>query len=435
MRKLNQTSASLSRSINAFILQSEIIKVSTERYNKEWQLDKHRSKIIRRNSFKTFIFSNLGGFMKMMKSLLGAIVALASTFALSEYTLNMTEGVTSVSQNIYGLHMTIFWIVTAIGIVVFGAMAYSIYHHRQSRGAKAAHFHESTTVELLWTAIPVVILIVMAIPATRVLIDLENTDNAEMTLKITGHQWKWQYDYIENDNFGVPKEGITIMSNLAQSSRDAVKASAKPEHYLLDVDNRIVLPVDTRIRFLMTSNDVIHNWWVPAFGVKQDGNPGFINDAWAKIDQEGTYRGQCAELCGKDHGFMPIVVDVVSKEKYKAWVSEQKAAAAAAAASASKTWSKDELMAKGEQVYNANCAGCHQKNGQGMPPVFPSIVGSSIANGPASDHINLVLHGKGSMPAFKMLGDADIASVLSFQRQSWGNTGTLIQPSDVKSAR
>ncbi|NBQ33987.1 MAG: cytochrome c oxidase subunit II [Gammaproteobacteria bacterium] len=373
--------------------------------------------------------------MKMMKSLLGAIVALASTFALSEYTLNMTEGVTSVSQNIYGLHMTIFWIVTAIGIVVFGAMAYSIYHHRQSRGAKAAHFHESTTVELLWTAIPVVILIVMAIPATRVLIDLENTDNAEMTLKITGHQWKWQYDYIENDNFGVPKEGITIMSNLAQSSRDAVKASAKPEHYLLDVDNRIVLPVDTRIRFLMTSNDVIHNWWVPAFGVKQDGNPGFINDAWAKIDQEGTYRGQCAELCGKDHGFMPIVVDVVSKEKYKAWVSEQKAAAAAAAASASKTWSKDELMAKGEQVYNANCAGCHQKNGQGMPPVFPSIVGSSIANGPASDHINLVLHGKGSMPAFKMLGDADIASVLSFQRQSWGNTGTLIQPSDVKSAR
>jgi cytochrome c oxidase subunit 2 len=435
MRKLNQTSASLSRSINAFILQSEIIKVSTERYNKEWQLDKHRSKIIRRNSFKTFIFSNLGGFMKMMKSLLGAIVALASTFALSEYTLNMTEGVTSVSQNIYGLHMTIFWIVTAIGIVVFGAMAYSIYHHRQSRGAKAAHFHESTTVELLWTAIPVVILIVMAIPATRVLIDLENTDNAEMTLKITGHQWKWQYDYIENDNFGVPKEGITIMSNLAQSSRDAVKASAKPEHYLLDVDNRIVLPVDTRIRFLMTSNDVIHNWWVPAFGVKQDGNPGFINDAWAKVDQEGTYRGQCAELCGKDHGFMPIVVDVVSKEKYKAWVSEQKAAAAAAAASASKTWSKDELMAKGEQVYNANCAGCHQKNGQGMPPVFPSIVGSSIANGPASDHINLVLHGKGSMPAFKMLGDADIASVLSFQRQSWGNTGTLIQPSDVKSAR
>ena len=435
MRKLNQTSASLSRSINAFILQSEIIKVSTERYNKEWQLDKHRSKIIRRNSFKTFIFSNLGGFMKMMKSLLGAIVALASTFALSEYTLNMTEGVTSVSQNIYGLHMTIFWIVTAIGIVVFGAMAYSIYHHRQSRGAKAAHFHESTTVELLWTAIPVVILIVMAIPATRVLIDLENTDNAEMTLKITGHQWKWQYDYIENDNFGVPKEGITIMSNLAQSSRDAVKASAKPEHYLLDVDNRIVLPVDTRIRFLMTSNDVIHNWWVPAFGVKQDGNPGFINDAWAKVEQEGTYRGQCAELCGKDHGFMPIVVDVVSKEKYKAWVSEQKAAAAAAAASASKTWSKDELMAKGEQVYNANCAGCHQKNGQGMPPVFPSIVGSSIANGPASDHINLVLHGKGSMPAFKMLGDADIASVLSFQRQSWGNTGTLIQPSDVKSAR
>jgi cytochrome c oxidase subunit 2 len=331
--------------------------------------------------------------------------------------------------------MTIFWIVTAIGIVVFGAMAYSIYHHRQSKGAKAAHFHESTTVELLWTAIPIVILIVMAIPATKVLIDLENTDNAEMTLKITGHQWKWQYDYIENDTFGVPKEGITMMSNLAQSSRDAIKASTQPEHYLLDVDNRVVLPVDTRIRFLMTSNDVIHNWWVPAFGVKQDGNPGYINDAWAKIEQEGTYRGQCAELCGKDHGYMPIVVDVVSKEKYKAWVSEQKAAAAAAAASASKTWSKDELMAKGEQVYNANCAGCHQKDGKGMPPVFPAMVGSSIANGPAADHVNLVLHGKGAMPAFKMLGDADLAAVITYERQGFGNTGTVVQPSDVKSGR
>jgi cytochrome c oxidase subunit 2 len=316
-------------------------------------------------------------------------------------------------------------------VVVFGAMFYSVFAHRKSKGAVAAQFHESTKAELVWTIVPVIILVGMAIPASKVLIDLEDTTKAEMSVKITGHQWKWQYDY--------PEEGISFISNLAQSHKDVVTGTDADReavgNYLLEVDKHLVLPVDTSIRFLITSNDVIHNWWVPAFGVKQDANPGFINDAWAKVDEIGTYRGQCAELCGKDHGFMPIVVDVVSKADYAKWVSEQQAAAAAAVASATKTWSKDELMAQGESVYNTNCAGCHKKDGSGMPPVFPAMKGSPIANGAAADHMNIVLNGKGAMPLFKMLGDADLAAVITYERNAFGNTGSVVQPSDVKSAR
>jgi cytochrome c oxidase subunit 2 len=310
-------------------------------------------------------------------------------------------------------------------------MFYSVFAHRKSKGAVAAQFHESTKAELVWTIVPVIILVGMAIPASKVLIDLEDTTKAEMSVKITGHQWKWQYDY--------PEEGISFISNLAQSHKDVVTGTDADReavgNYLLEVDKHLVLPVDTSIRFLITSNDVIHNWWVPAFGVKQDANPGFINDAWAKVDEIGTYRGQCAELCGKDHGFMPIVVDVVSKADYAKWVSEQQAAAAAAVASATKTWSKDELMVQGESVYNTNCAGCHKKDGSGMPPIFPAMKGSPIANGAAADHMNIVLNGKGAMPLFKMLGDADLAAVITYERNAFGNTGSVVQPSDVKSAR
>lgn len=372
-----------------------------------------------------------GGFMKRLTTLLSALVAMMSTNVFAEYGLNMTEGVTSISHDIYDLHMMVFWVCVVIAVVVFGAMFYSVFAHRKSKGAVAAQFHESTKAELLWTIVPVIILVGMAIPASKVLIDLEDTTKAEMSVKITGHQWKWQYDY--------PKEGISFISNLAQSHKDVVTGTdAEREavgNYLLEVDKHLVLPVDTSIRFLITSNDVIHNWWVPAFGVKQDANPGFINDAWAKIDEIGTYRGQCAELCGKDHGFMPIVVDVVSKADYAKWVAEQQAAAAAAAASATKTWSKDELMAQGEGVYNTNCAGCHKKDGSGMPPVFPAMKGSPIANGAAADHMDIVLNGKGAMPLFKMLGDSDLAAVITYERNAFGNTGSVVQPSDVKSAR
>lgn len=372
-----------------------------------------------------------GGFMKRLTTLLSALVAMMSTNVFAEYGLNMTEGVTSISHDIYDLHMMVFWVCVVIAVVVFGAMFYSVFAHRKSKGAVAAQFHESTKAELLWTIVPVIILVGMAIPASKVLIDLEDTTKAEMSVKITGHQWKWQYDY--------PKEGISFISNLAQSHKDVVTGTdAEREavgNYLLEVDKHLVLPVDTSIRFLITSNDVIHNWWVPAFGVKQDANPGFINDAWAKIDEIGTYRGQCAELCGKDHGFMPIVVDVVSKADYAKWVAEQQAAAEAAAASATKTWSKDELMAQGEGVYNTNCAGCHKKDGSGMPPVFPAMKGSPIANGAAADHMDIVLNGKGAMPLFKMLGDSDLAAVITYERNAFGNTGSVVQPSDVKSAR
>ncbi len=369
--------------------------------------------------------------MKRLTTLASTLVGFASTNAFAEYGLNMTRGVTSVSRDIYGLHMMVFWICVVIAIGVFGAMFYSIFAHRQSKGYKAANFHESTKAEFLWTGIPVLILIAMAIPASKVLIDLEDTSKADMTVKITGHQWKWQYDY--------PKEGISFISNLAQSSKDAVRgtdaARAALDNYLLEVDNHLVLPVDTSIRFLITSNDVIHNWWVPEFGVKQDANPGFINDAWAKIDEIGTYRGQCAELCGKDHGFMPIVVDVVSKADYAIWVAKQGAAKAAIAASATKVWSKADLMAKGKQVYTTNCVACHQVNGQGLAPVFPPIKGSPIANGPAADHIGIVLHGKAAMPAFKILNDVDLAAVITYERNAFDNTGSVVQPADVKSAR
>ena len=372
-----------------------------------------------------------GGFMKRLTTLLSALVAMMSTNVFAEYGLNMTEGVTSISHDIYDLHMMVFWVCVAIAVIVFGVMAYSIFAHRQSKGAVAANFHESTKAELVWTIVPIIILVGMAIPASQVLIDLEDTTKAEMNVKITGHQWKWQYDY--------PEEGISFISNLAQSHKEVVTGTDADResvgNYLLEVDKHLVLPVDTSIRFLITSNDVIHNWWVPAFGVKQDANPGFINDAWAKIDKIGIYRGQCAELCGKDHGFMPIVVDVKSKADYAKWVSEQQAAAAAAVASATKTWSKDELMVQGESVYNTNCAGCHKKDGSGMPPIFPAMKGSPIANGAAADHMNIVLNGKGAMPLFKMLGDADLAAVITYERNAFGNTGSVVQPSDVKSAR
>jgi cytochrome c oxidase subunit 2 len=365
--------------------------------------------------------------MGKLSRVVASSIAFISTAAFSEYGLNMTRGVTSISRDIYDLHMMVFWVCVAIAIAVFGVMAYSLYNHRQSKGAKAAHFHESTKAEFLWTAIPIVILIGMAVPASKVLIDLEDTSKAEMTIKITGHQWKWQYDY--------PKEGISFISNLAKTTKDSLRSDNKPEHYLLEVDKRLVVPVDTSIRFLITSNDVIHNWWVPEFGVKQDANPGFINDAWAQIDEIGTYRGQCAELCGKDHGFMPIVVDVVSKADYKKWVAQEQNNAAAAIAGASQVWSKEDLMARGKSVYETNCAACHKADGSGMPPVFPAMKGSPIANGEAAGHISIVLHGKAAMPTFKMLGDTDLGAVITYERNAFGNTGSVVQPSDIKSAR
>ena len=356
--------------------------------------------------------------------------------AFADYGLNLPEGVTPISRDIYGLHMTIFWVCVGIAVIVFGVMIYSMIYHRKSKGAVASNFHESTTVELIWTLVPLAILIAIAVPATKVLIDLENTDKADMTVKITGYQWKWQYEYLDDK--------ISFFSSLAQESRDGIKNEAvrnANENYLLDVDNRLVLPVNTRVRFLMTSNDVIHSWWVRDLGVKQDANPGFINDSWAYIEKEGVYRGKCAELCGKDHGFMPVVVEVKSKEAYAQWVIDQKAQIAAAAAAGDREWTKDELMVKGQEVYSANCAACHGTTGAGVPGAFPAMTGSPMVTqaDQLQAHIDIVVNGKAgtAMQAFgKQLSDSDIAAVITFERNGFGNnTGDIVQPATIKSAR
>jgi cytochrome c oxidase subunit 2 len=359
---------------------------------------------------------------------------LITQVAQAEYGLNLPKGVTSISRDIYSLHMLIFWVCVGIAVLVFGVMIWSMIFHRKTRGAVASNFHESTAVELVWTLVPLAVLIAIAFPATKVLIDLENTEKADMTVKITGYQWKWQYEYME--------EGVSFFSSLDKASKDATRddaARAKHPNYLLDVDNRLVLPTGKRIRFLMTSNDVIHSWWVRDLGVKQDANPGFINDSWAKIDKEGVYRGQCAELCGKDHGFMPIVVEAKSEADYKIWITEQKEKQKAAAAAGDREWTKDELMAQGQKVYSGSCASCHGVTGQGIPGVFPAITGSPIASGDVKNHINIVLNGKAgtAMQAFgKQLSDSDLAAIITYERNALGNsTGDIVQPSTIKSAR
>lgn len=352
----------------------------------------------------------------------------------ADWTLNMTKGVTPISQEVYELHMLILWIVTIIGIGVFSVMFWSIFHHRKSKGAKAAQFHHSTVVEFSWTIIPILILVGMAIPATKTLIKMEQTGDADITVKITGYQWKWKYDYLD--------EGFGFFSVLAQDSRDASQRGSNidpntVDHYLLNVDKPIVLPVGKKVRLLTTANDVIHAWWVPALGWKRDAIPGFINDNWAIINEPGTYRGQCAELCGKDHGFMPIVLKAVPEDEYNAWVEEMKVAQAEAASGADKEWTMDELKTKGEEIFKNTCAVCHQANGKGVPGTFPALDGGVIVNGPAGEHVKLVLGGKNLMPAFAgQLSDADIAAVITYERNSWSNqTGDVVQPKDVKAAR
>jgi len=356
--------------------------------------------------------------------------------ALADYmnVLNLTEGVTPTSRMVYGLHMKILYIVTAIGVVVFSVMCWSIFHHRKSKGAVAEQFHHSTIAEITWTVIPIIILVIMAIPATKALIFMEQTGDAEMTLKVTGHQWKWKYDYLDED--------ISFISSLSQDSNDARQMGSgidpnTVENYLLDVDNPVVLPIKTKIRILTTAADVIHGWWVPALGWKRDAIPGFINDNWTYIEEPGVYRGNCAELCGRDHGFMPIVVNAVPKAEYAVWVEEQKAMQLAAAAGADKEWTKEELLEKGAAVYAANCAACHMAEGQGIEGLFPALNGSAIVNGPATEMAMLILNGKNMMPAFKdILNDVDIAAAMTHERNSWGNTvKDVVQPSDVKAMR
>jgi len=363
---------------------------------------------------------------------------LFSAQSLADYQLNMKPGVTSFSQGAYEIHQMVMWICVGIGVVVFGAMIYSIINHRKAKGAVASDFHESTTLELAWTIVPFLILIVMAIPATRVLLSAEDVSNPDMSIKVTGFQWKWNYDY----NVGENAQPISFFSNI--TTPDALhKATSgnvpKDADFLADTDKHLVVPVNKKIRLLFTSNDVIHSWWVPAFGVKKDAIPGFINESWINIPEPGIYHGRCAELCGTNHGFMPIVVEAKSDADYATWVASQKAVAAQAAAGANKTWTKDELYAHGEKVFETTCAACHQANGEGIPNVFPALKGSAIATGPVDKHIDIVMHGKPgtAMQAFaSQMDDADLASVITYERNAWGNNkGDMVQPSDIKAAR
>ena len=364
-------------------------------------------------------------------SLWGALLLLGTGNSYAEYPINLVKGVTDISHKVYDLHMLIFWICVVACVLVFAVLIYSIFTHRKSKGAVPATFHESTTVEIIWTTIPFLVLVAMAVPATTTLLALEDTRDADMSIQITGYQWKWKYDYLDED--------ISFFSVLT-TPRDQIEGDApKDATYLMDVDNPIVVPINKKIRFLITSNDVIHSWWVPDLGWKQDAVPGFINDAWTELTEPGTYRGKCAELCGKDHGFMPIVLIAKTQEDYDAWVEEQKGAAAAAADASTKTLTMDELMAKGEAAYNTNCTACHQANGAGIPGVFPAIAGGSIATGDVAAHINIVVNGKAgtAMQAFgEQLSAVDLAAIITYERNGFGNNvGDMVQPADVVAAK
>jgi len=378
----------------------------------------------------------MGKMSRLTCAAAGAVFAFHSGLAAAQH--NLQPPVTPVARDIYDLHLLMLGICAVIFVGVFSVMFYSIYAHRKSVGHKAAPFHENTTVEIVWTIIPFFILIGMAWPATKVVLAMKDTSSPDITIKATGYQWKWGYDYLKGEG-----EGISFVANLATPLDQIYGRTQKGEHYLLEVDQNLVVPVGKRIRLLLTAGDVIHAWWVPAFGVKQDAIPGFVRDTWFKAEKEGVFRGQCAELCGKDHGFMPIVVEVVSPEKYAAWVGDQKKKMGAAADDPAKQWSLAELLERGKKAYEANCQACHQATGAGIPNAFPSLVGSKAVLGPKDEQIKLVLQGRkhvytktSEMPPQANLSDADIAAALTYTRNTWGNkTGEAIQPAEVKAAR
>lgn len=357
----------------------------------------------------------------------GLLLSLPAFGGADELQFNMTEGVTSVSKQVFDLHMLIFYICCVIGLVVFGAMFYSMIFHRKSRGAKAANFHHSTTLEIIWTAIPIVILVGMAIPATSTLKEIYDHEDAELDILVTGYQWKWRYEYLGED--------VSFFSILKTPAEQIGNKAAKGDHYLLEVDEPLLIPTDTKVRFLVTADDVIHSWWVPSIAVKRDAIPGYTNAAWTKVEEPGVFRGQCAELCGKDHGFMPIEVHAVEPNEFKLWLADRKAKAAAIKEAAKQTMSLDQLLEEGQLVYTKNCAACHQADGKGMPPTFPAVAGSPIANGerPLSEHLNRVLNGGQGMPPFgEQLTPVQAAAVITFQRNAFGNnTGDVIQPIDI----
>lgn len=384
----------------------------------------------------------------LRKAGLGMLLAITSFAAQAEYAWNFPHPVTPMGLDTLHVHNKFMLIVMAIFVVVLCIMIYSIFNHRKSRDHKPANFTgPGTKSQVFWTLVPFAILlyidfILMGIPAYHSVVLMEDTKNgADIVIKVTGMQWRWQYEYMDGE-----AQGVKFVSNLTTPQDQIENKAVKGEHYLLEVDNPLVLPVNKKVRILLTSNDVIHTWWVPAFGSARDAIPGFLRETWVKIEEPGTYRGQCKELCGKGHGFMPVVVEAMPDDKYKEWVAAKKQEISAASAGADKEWSKDDLMKHGEEVYEKNCAVCHQANGQGLPPAFPALAGSKVINGPIFDaggklmkdsHLDRVFNGKNVMPAWKgTLNDVDIAAVVTYERNSFGNSlGDVVQPAQVKALR
>ena len=370
--------------------------------------------------------------------LVGTLISTSSLqAAVDGWRMNMHQGVTPISKDIYDLHMLAMLICAIIGVIVFGIMIYSIIRHRKSKGYQAASFHDNDRLEIIWTIIPFLILIGLAIPATQVLIRQDNSANSDVTIKIVGYQWKWEYEYLD--------QNISFFSSLSTPYSQIQNKQPKGPWYLLEVDHPLVVPIHKKIRFLVTSNDVIHSWWVPALGVKRDAIPGFIHEAWAQIDKPGTYRGQCAELCGINHGFMPIVVEAVSEEAFATWVSQQPKMPGKGNETPSKTKAQpnmthDELMKLGREKYELICAACHQPNGKGLPPLYPALKNSSVAIGhPISRHVEMLINGVpgSAMQAYKNeLSDDVIAAIVTYERNAWGNkTNEDVQPRDVANLR
>ena len=360
-----------------------------------------------------------------------------------DYQLNLQMPVTKIAAEINDLHTWMMVVCMIIFVAVFGVMFYSVFKHRRSLGHKPATFHESTAVEIAWTVVPFLIVIGMALPATKTVVAMKDTSNADITIKATGMQWKWGYDYLNGEGAGIAFLSALSTPRSQVGSPGVAPTEARSENYLMEVDNEVVVPVNKKIRIVLTANDVIHAWMIPAFGVKQDAIPGFVRDTWFKSERTGTFRGQCAELCGKEHAFMPIVVKVVTDAEYSAWVAGKQKEMAALADDPAKVWTIDELKVKGEKVYAANCVACHQANGKGLPGAFAPLDGSELVNGPKGPQIDVLLNGQKSgkypseMPAWKQLSDSDIAAVITYTRNNWSNKAAenIVQPADILAAR
>lgn len=390
-------------------------------------------------------------YAKRLQTLMFGLAISASIPALAapvegrpvDYQLNLQMPVTKIASEINDLHTWMMVVCLVIFVAVFGVMFYSVFKHRRSLGHKPATFHESTAVEIAWTVVPFLIVIVMALPATKTVVAMKDTSNADITIKATGMQWKWGYDYLKGEG-----EGISFLSSLSTPRSQVGEPGIAPTqargvNYLMEVDNEVYVPVNKKIRIVLTANDVIHAWMIPAFGVKQDAIPGFVRDTWFKAEKIGVYRGQCAELCGKEHAFMPIVVNVVSDADYSKWVAGEKKKMAALADDPSKVWTIDELKIKGEKVYATNCVVCHLATGKGVPNAFAALDGSPVVLGAKAEQINVLLHGQKSgkypseMPAWKQLSDSDIAAVITYTRNNWSNKAAenIVQPAEVLAAR